>query len=170
MPRIGLALLALLALLGLALATRRLAGERNLPPKESSVAPILVELFTSEGCSSCPPADAFLQKMDVSQPVPGARVIVLSEHVNYWDHDGWKDPYSSSLLTERQTAYVRALKLSDLYTPQIIVDGITELHANNPQQVSQIFEKATATPKVPVRIGSLNMEAKSPPVLHGRVE
>lgn len=131
--------------------------------------PILVELFTSEGCSSCPPADLLLQKMD-AQPIPGAQLIVLSEHVTYWDHDGWKDPNSSEVLTERQSTYERALRRDSSYTPQIIVDGDEEIHVNNPQQISDVLHKAKDNLKLPVRITNASVDSGTPGEVHARVE
>ena len=126
--------------------------QKNVPT------PILLELFTSEGCSSCPPADKLVQQMDATQPVSGAQLIVLSEHVDYWNHDGWKDPYSSSSLTERQIDYVRALKLKEPYTPQMIVDGTTVLQGDE-SQILQSLRGDVATPKLSLRIDSVNLGA-----------
>jgi hypothetical protein len=131
--------------------------------------PVLVELFTSEGCSTCPPADVTLE-MDTLQPVPGAQLIVLSEHVDYWNHEGWTDPYSSASITSRQNAYVRALGLKTAYTPQIFIDGTAELRLNDPAQASQIFQKAVSVSKVPIRITSATIEGNKPAIVQGTIE
>jgi len=83
--------------------------------------PAVVELFTSQGCSSCPPADAFLGEL-----ARRGDVIALAYHVDYWDNLGWKDPFASPGATERQRLYGRALRLSGIYTPQMVVDGTTD--------------------------------------------
>jgi hypothetical protein len=132
--------------------------------------PLLIELFTSEGCSSCPPADAWLQRIDASQPVPGVELIVLSEHVTYWDHDGWKDPYSRDLYTDRQSNYVRALGLSTPYTPQVIVNGKSELHLNEPQQMKQVLVEAASASRIPVSISTLNVARNGSPILRAHIE
>jgi len=151
-------------------AGRGLQGENSSATKTSGPTPVLIELFTSEGCSSCPPVDVFLKKLDSAQPISGALLIVLSEHVTYWDQDGWKDPNSSAALTARQNSYEAALGQNQVYTPQLIVDGSHEVKPGDPKQVEETLQKAAATPKVPVRIGEVTVDAGNPTVLHARVE
>ena len=140
-----------------------------MPHAQAQGNPVLVELFTSEGCSSCPPADEFVRKLDQLQPVPDAELIVLSEHVDYWDHEGWKDPYSSSALTERQVSYERVLGLNEPYTPQLIVDGAGELHLTSSQQIEKALQQAAAGSKIPVRLDGVSIDPANSQLLRAHV-
>jgi hypothetical protein len=113
--------------------------------------PVLAELFTSEGCSSCPPADALLMKLDRLQPVPGVHVIVLSEHVDYWNQLGWRDPFSAAQFSQRQAGYARLMG-SEVYTPQLVIDGRVQLNGSDAKDIQVAIAHAAARPKLPVRI------------------
>ena len=114
--------------------------------------PVLVELFTSEGCSSCPPADALLEKLDRDQPVAGAQIIVLSEHVDYWNHDGWTDPFSSAAFTARQETYTRRFGIDGPYTPEMVVDGNAECNGSDARKAESAIRRAIGEPKVGIRM------------------
>jgi len=125
--------------------------------------PVLVELFTSEGCSSCPPADALLARLDQNQPVPGAEVIALSEHVDYWNRLGWSDPYSSSGFSARQSQYANAFNIDDVYTPQMIVDGRVQFVGSNDGEARRAIADASRNAKTSVTMNlvSENRQARS---------
>jgi hypothetical protein len=108
-------------------------------------APILVELFTSEGCSSCPPADKLLALLD-------PQVIVLSEHVDYWDHQGWRDPFSSHAITLRQESYARRFGLQGPYTPQMVIDGSVEFNGSDNRRAATEIERARGREKVAIHL------------------
>ena len=117
--------------------------------------PVLVELFTSEGCSSCPPADEALLTLGREQPVPGAEIVPLELHVDYWDQQGWVDPFSLPEATARQEQYAAAAAKAgykaQVFTPQVVVDGTRSFVDSSPELVRGAVEKATALPTRPIR-------------------
>jgi hypothetical protein len=117
--------------------------------------PVLLELFTSEGCSSCPPADRLLQVLDDKQPVAGADLIVLSEHVDYWNGLGWKDPFSSPQYTARQQDYTNRYNFDGVYTPQLVVDGRYGFVGNDGHEASAAIQKAIREAKIPIIVSNV---------------
>ncbi len=115
-------------------------------PASSVRTPVVVELFTSEGCSSCPPADVLLSKLAWTQDVSGAEVIALGFHVTYWDRLGWKDPFSLPLATDRQQQYSRVFGEDRIYTPQMVVDGREEMVGSDEHAVRQAVARLAKTP------------------------
>ena len=114
--------------------------------------PVVVELFTSEGCSSCPPADSLLSKLAKEQPVPGVQIIPLGMHVTYWDQLGWKDPASLALATERQQAYGAIWGGDRVYTPQAVIDGREELVGSDESGVRRAIAKAAKLPRARIDV------------------
>lgn len=144
--RLSLAcVLGLVAVLG---AAQRPAARHAAPAPAAGEPPIVVELFTSEGCSSCPPADAFLKELAA---VTG--VVVLSEHVDYWNRQGWTDPFSSASFTERQQAYAQRLG-SEVYTPQMVVDGRKQFIGSDRDAAVAALREAGQTPKATMAVSA----------------
>lgn len=106
---------------------------------------VLVELFTSEGCSSCPPADKVLAQLQKKQPVENVEIVPLALHVDYWDYLGWRDEFSSAAYSARQTGYAEKFKLDAIYTPQMVVDGAAQFTGSQfDTAVNSIKESARA--------------------------
>jgi hypothetical protein len=121
---------------------------------DSGAKPVLVELFTSEGCSDCPPADELLARLDHDQPIPGVHVVVLSEHVTYWNHQGWTDPFSMEQMDARQKDYQSRFHIDDVYTPQMVVDGAEQFAGGNVKALSDAMAHAASGAKQPLEVTS----------------
>lgn len=128
--------------------------------------PVLIELFTSEGCSSCPPADVLLGQLDRFQPVPAAELIVLSEHVDYWDDIGWKDSYSSHQFSLRQSDYARRFRLDSPYTPQMVIDGETQLIGSDEKEALRAIGNAIKLTKIPISLSAHRVQGDKSLLVH----
>jgi hypothetical protein len=134
---------------------------------------VVVELFTSEGCSSCPPADQVLSRLEsprygnagkskqVVMVTPGVEVIALGEHVDYWDQLGWKDRFSSPLFSARQQDYGRAFHLESVYTPEMVVNGQKEVLGSDSRAVQEAINKAAKEPRAQVTIAMTSAQTVS---------
>lgn len=166
----GLSVLSLLTAASLNLAYPK-AGQTT------TAVPVLVELFTAEGCSSCPPADTLFEKMIEMQPAKGATIVALGEHVDYWNQSGWKDRFASSVFTKRQQVYAAHVGKDDVYTPQMVVDGETAFVGTDVAAARQAIEHAMTSPhgsvvltlnptSVDNRRVAVSIEVNELPILH----
>jgi hypothetical protein len=153
---------------GLALASRPAPAA---PPVAVSPAtarvPVVVELFTSEGCSSCPAADAALRELETAQSVPGVEVLALGQHVDYWNRLGWKDPFSSPQFSARQRWYATGFKEGN-YTPQAVVNGRYEFVGGQRNTLDTTIAQAAQAPRAGVALalaspGSLRVQVGNLP-------
>lgn len=137
---------AFAALLGVSMLAAAAAGDEPVKPVVAD-APVVVELFTSQGCSSCPPADAVLGKL-----AKRSDVLPLAFHVDYWDYIGWKDPFASKETTDRQYDYGRALGLNMVYTPQMVVDGSQDVVGSDEGAVGRAIAASTIRRKLKLTV------------------
>src|SRR6516164_10942173 len=136
-------------------------GQPNTNPQ-----PIVIELFTSEGCSSCPPADALLGQLSQQRTGHAVDLVLLGEHVEYWDGQGWKDRFSAPVFTQRQYDYVRYLHLATAYTPQVVVDGHLQASGGNATALQRLIADAAHDEKPSV----VSLERLAPDKFHVAVD
>lgn len=166
MKTIALAVMPLLTAIAavVLMSSRPAPAPTTAPP---TAVPVVVELFTSEGCSSCPSADAALRELETAQSVPGVEVIALGQHVDYWNRLGWKDPFSSVQFTERQRWYASGFSGGN-YTPQAVVNGRYEFVGSQKKTLAETVAKAAQAPHATVTLtrtaaGTLRVQVSNLP-------
>jgi hypothetical protein len=123
--------------------------------------PVVLELFTSEGCSSCPPADAFLKELDDAGRLDHAEIIAIEEHVDYWDRLGWRDPFSSHQWTERQEHYAAAFRHEGIYTPQLVINGQKEITGSSTREARQKIVEEAKLPAAEISLKAIAVSSRS---------
>jgi hypothetical protein len=147
--------IALLLVLGIAAAAFVSVRAQSYQAQARPKVPVVAELFTSEGCSSCPAADDVLRGLISEQPVDGVEILGLSDHVDYWDRLGWRDPFSSPFFSARQSTYsADVFNAQDIYTPQLVVDGSLEAIGSDKAAVRRILLQAAKRPRAAVSVAA----------------
>ena len=168
---LSIVILAVFAVMVLYVAFRPMTSAAELSSQENAASPaatgpVLVELFTSEGCSDCPAADALLSKIDQVKTIGGANVIVLEQHVDYWDGQGWRDPFASNVFTDRQRHYAFGRTGDQIYTPEMIVDGGDGFIGSDARKAQSAITQAAKMPKAAVHLSWTGGESNLARSLH----
>ena len=164
--------LAVLALAATVARARSTAAPDPALTVGTEPVPVVVELFTSEGCSSCPPADEVMTKLVSQQPVAGAEIIGIGEHVDYWDRLGWRDPFSSATFSARQSDYAsRVFHTGNIYTPQMVVDGHEQFVGSDYRAATAAIARAASLPGARMHVALTVSHVSAPSVeVTARVE
>jgi hypothetical protein len=147
----------------LAILPSRIVLSQTRPTQSAEAAPsaVLVELFTSEGCSDCPPADELLRRVNGQKTVDGQLIVGISEHVSYWNGLGWKDPFSADLYTNRQNDYGTRFGLESVYTPQMVVNGREQFVGSDSRQLQAALATESQRKQISLRIDSAQIKNNS---------
>ncbi len=135
------------------------APAAEVPPAHASA--VLIELFTSEGCSDCPPADELLRQVSGRQTEYGQLIVGISEHVSYWNDLGWKDPFSADQYTQRQNDYGAHFRLDSVYTPQMVVNGREQFVGSDRRALASAFASEARRKQIQLHITSLQVTEKN---------
>ncbi len=135
-------------------------NQSNKPAETKSKTAVLVELFTSEGCSSCPPADRVLAQLEKDQSNSEVEIVTLALHVDYWNYLGWKDEFSSAAFSQRQNGYAERFKIDSIYTPQMVVDGQTEFVGSNLGTAQKAISDAAKINKAAIELSNTGDKLK----------
>lgn len=133
------------------------AADHPTLPSHQSAPFALIELFTSEGCSSCPPADALLRQIHLKKTADGQLIIGISEHVTYWNNLGWRDPFSAEAFTDRQQTYASRLSPEGPYTPQMVVNGRYQFVGSDTSALEKALRANLNVPHLDLQIDSLSL-------------
>lgn len=148
-----LSCMRVLVVAGALLASSLLSGVDRVAGEKTGRKTVVLELFTSEGCSSCPPADELLARLSQERRSDGIEIIPLGMHVDYWNFQGWTDRFSSSAYSKRQLKYAERFRLQSAYTPQLVIDGAVEAEGADSRRAHELINQAAARP-MPAQISA----------------
>jgi hypothetical protein len=149
------------AMLAVVLSPAILSQATSTPSTSPNPSAVLVELFTSEGCSDCPPSDELLRQVNGRSTAAGQLIVGISEHISYWNGLGWKDPFSAERYTSRQNDYGTHFGLESVYTPQMVVNGREQFVGSDRRALQAALATESQRKQISLRIDSAQIKDNS---------